>query len=196
VGGLQTLTVDVRLVAATNRDLRTLVGERLFREDLFFRLSVMPIEIPPLRRRRRDIPLLAEAFLQRLARDLGRKDLRLSDESKRALGEHPWPGNVRELQNCLERAAILCDSPLIEPAHLRLDPPVREGPSLGDVLDLEGPLAEVAKRAAARAEEEAIALALRESGGDRAAAAARLGVSLSTLNRRLRPEAAPGTGER
>ncbi len=196
VGGLQTLTVDVRLVAATNRDLRSLVAEKLFREDLFFRLSVMPIEIPPLRRRRRDVPILAEAFLQRLARDMGRRDLRLSEEAKRALSEHSWPGNVRELQNCLERAAILCESPVIEPSHLRLDPPVRDLPALGDVLDLGGSLAEVSKRTAARAEDEAIALALRECGGDRAAAALRLGVSLSTLNRRLRPGAEPGPAER
>ena len=186
VGGLQTLTVDVRVVAATNRDLRALVEEKLFREDLFFRLSVMPIEIPPLRRRRRDIPLLAEAFLQRLAREMGRKNLRLSDAAKRALAEHSWPGNVRELSNCIERAAILCDGSLIEPEHLRLDPGPRGGPALADVLDLSGPLAEVRERAADRAEDEAIALAMREADGDRAAAAAKLGVSLSTLGRRLR----------
>jgi two-component system, NtrC family, response regulator AtoC len=187
VGGLQTLSVDVRVVAATNRDLRALVEQKLFREDLFFRLSVMEIEIPPLRKRRRDVPLLADAFLQRLAREMGRKELRLSEEAKRALAAHSWPGNVRELQNCLERAAILCDGPTIEPAHLRLDPGPRAGPGLGDVLDLSGPLAEVRERAAERAEEEAIALALRATDGDRAAAAAQLGVSLSTLNRRLRP---------
>ena len=181
VGGLQTLKVDVRVVAATNRDLRTLVEQKLFREDLFFRLSVLPIEIPPLRRRRRDIPLLADAFVQRLSRELGRKELRLTDEAKRVLCEQPWPGNVRELQNCLERAAILCDGPTIGPAQLRLDAAFRSGPGLGDVLDLSGPLAEVVERATARAEEEAIAAALRETGGDRAAAAARLGISLSTL---------------
>ncbi len=186
VGGLQTLSVDVRVVAATNRDLRALVDEKLFREDLFFRLSVMPIEIPPLRRRRRDVPLLAEAFLQRLAREMGRRDLRLSDAAKRTLQAHSWPGNVRELQNCLERAAILCDGSLIEPVHLRLDPGPRGGPALADIVDLSGPLAAARERAAARAEEEAIALAMREAGGDRAAAAARLGVSLSTLGRRLR----------
>ena len=186
VGGLQTLSVDVRVVAATNRDLRVLVEEKLFREDLYFRLSVMPIEIPPLRRRRRDIPLLADAFLQRFAREMGRKDLRLSEDSKRALVEHSWPGNVRELQNCLERAAILCSGTLIEPAHLRLDPGPRGGPSLADVLDLSGPLADVKERAACRVEEEAVALAMREAEGDRAAAAARLGISVSTLGRRLR----------
>jgi len=186
VGGLQTLTVDVRVVAATNRDLRALVDEKLFREDLYFRLSVFPIEIPPLRRRRRDVLLLAEVFVGRLAREMGRSVLTLSEDAKRALAEHTWPGNVRELQNCLERSVILCDGSTIEPAHLRLDPPVRSGPTLSDVVDLSGPLPEVTKRVAARAEEEAIALALGETNGDRAAAAERLGVSLSTLNRRLR----------
>jgi DNA-binding NtrC family response regulator len=186
VGGLQTLSVDVRVVAATNRDLRALVEQKLFREDLFFRLAVMPIEIPPLRRRRRDVPLLAEAFLQRHAREMGRKDLHLSEDAKRALAAHSWPGNVRELSNCLERAAILCDGSVIEPAHLRLEPGPRGGPALADVLDLSGPLAEVRERAAERAEVEAIALTMREANGDRAAAAARLGVSLSTLGRRLR----------
>jgi DNA-binding NtrC family response regulator len=137
------------------------------------------------------VPLLAEAFLQRLARELGRRELRLTDEAKQTLAEHSWPGNVRELQNCLERAAILSDGPLIGPEHLRLDPPVREAPALADVLDLSGPLSEVGRRAALRAEEEAVALALREAGGDRAAAAARLGVSVSTLSRRLRQGETP-----
>ena len=186
VGGLQTLTVDVRVVTATNRDLRALVNENLFREDLYFRLSVFPIEIPPLRRRRRDVLLLAEVFVGRLAREMGRSDLTLSEGAKRLLAEHSWPGNVRELQNCLERAVILCDGTTIEPAHLRLDPPVRSGPTLSDVVDLSGPLPEVTKRVVARAEDEAIALALRETDGDRAAAVERLGISLSTLNRRLR----------
>jgi len=194
VGGLQTLTVDLRLVAATNRDLRTLVDEKQFREDLFFRLSVFPIEIPPLRRRRRDVLALAEAFLQRFAREMGRRDLRLSEASRAALLAHTWPGNVRELQNCLERAAILCEGSSIEPPHLRLDPSVRTGPTLADIVDLSGTLAEATKRVAAQVEEEAIALALREAEGDRNEAAARLGISLSTLNRRLRqsePEPAP-----
>jgi DNA-binding NtrC family response regulator len=186
VGGLQTLSVDLRLVAATNRDLRALVEEKQFREDLYFRLSVLPIEIPPLRRRRGDVPLLADAFLARLARELGRRELRLSDEARRALGAHSWPGNVRELQNCLERAAILCDGPVIGPQHLRLEAPLRSGPALEDVLDLTGTLAEVAARAAARAEDAAVERAMRQAGGDREAAAAQLGVSVSTLSRRLR----------
>jgi len=185
VGGLATLAVDVRVVAATNRDLRALVDEKAFRDDLFFRLSVLPIEIPPLRRRRGDVIPLAEAFLERLARELGRRELRLSEESKRLLVEHSWPGNVRELQNCLERGAILCDGPVVGPEHLRLEP-LRRGPALGDVVDLTGTLEEAVGRAAARAEDEAIAIALRACGGDRTAAAARLGISVSTLGRRLR----------
>jgi len=186
VGGLQTLSVDVRLVAATNRDLRRLVDEKAFREDLYFRLSVFPVEIPPLRRRRRDVLVLAEAFLQRFAREMGRRGLSLSEEARAALLAHAWPGNVRELQNSLERAAILCEGTTIEPSHLRLDPAAGTGPTLGDVIDLSGPLSELTKRVSARVEEEAIALALRETGGDRNAAAVRLGISLSTLNRRLR----------
>ncbi len=186
VGGTQTISVDVRVVAATNRDLREAVAQRQFRDDLYFRLSVFPVEIPPLRRRRGDILLLAEAFLEKFAREMGRKDLRLGDAARKALVEHSWPGNVRELQNCLERAAILCDGREIRPEHLRLADGGSEGPRLADVIDLSGTLAEVAKRASARAEEEAVALALREADGDRAAAAERLGISLSTLGRRLR----------
>ncbi|HXB57253.1 MAG TPA: sigma-54 dependent transcriptional regulator [Vicinamibacteria bacterium] len=187
VGGVQTITVDVRVVAATNQDLKQAVARKEFREDLFFRLSVFPVEIPPLRRRRGDILPLAEVFLERYGREMGRKGLRLSEAARRALLDHAWPGNVRELQNCLERSAILCEGTSIEPAHLRLTPGLTGGPSLADVLDLSGPLADVVKRAGARAEEEAIALALKEAGGDRAAAAARLGISVATINRRLRP---------
>ena len=186
VGGTQTISVDVRVVAATNRDLKEAVAAKQFRDDLYFRLSVFPVEIPPLRRRRGDILLLAEAFLEKFARELGRRDLRLGEEAKRALVEHSWPGNVRELQNCLERAAILCDGREIGPEHLRLADGETSGPTLADVLDLSGPLAEVSRRAAARAEEEAIARALAATDGDRAAAAERLGVSVSTLRRRLR----------
>jgi DNA-binding NtrC family response regulator len=185
VGGVQTLTVDVRLVAATNRDLKEAVARKEFREDLYFRLSVLPIMIPPLRRRRGDIPLLADAFLERYGRELGRKDLRFSEDARAALLAHPWPGNVRELQNCIERATILCAGVEIRPEHLRLSPPTT-GPTLADLIDLSGPLPRVIERATAKIEEEAIALALKETGGDRTVAAERLGISLSTLNRRLR----------
>ena len=185
VGGVQTITVDVRVVTATNRDLRAAVEDGTFREDLFFRLSVFPVEIPPLRRRRADILVLADAFLERLAKELGRRGLRLGDATRKALMAHSWPGNIRELQNCLERAAILCEGLEIQPEHLRLDPP-RGGPCLADVLDLTGPLAEVGRRAASSAEDAAVRAAMTAAGGDRAAAAQALGISEIALGRRLK----------
>jgi DNA-binding NtrC family response regulator len=187
VGGVQTLSVDVRVVAATNRELREAVERKAFREDLYFRLSVFPVTVPALRRRRGDVLLLAEAFLERFAADLGRKGLQLSEGARRALLDHSWPGNVRELQNCLERAVILSDGREVRAEDLRLAATATgTGPRLGDVLDLTGPLPEVARRAALRAEEEAIRLALKAAGGDRGAAAERLGISASTLARRLK----------
>jgi DNA-binding NtrC family response regulator len=192
VGGVQTITVDVRVVAATNRDLRQAVAAKEFREDLFFRLSVFPIDIPPLRRRRGDVLPLAEAFLERYAREMGRRGLRFSDAARKALLEHSWPGNVRELQNCMERAVILCDGAEIGPAHLRLDNAGERAPSLSDVLDLRRPLAEVVEKAGELAEAEAVRLALRECRDDRPAAAARLGLSPAVLGKRIK---ALGLGE-
>jgi len=196
VGGVETLTIDVRLVAATNRDLREAVARKEFREDLFFRLSVFPVEVPPLRRRRGDVLPLAEAFLERFGREMGRRGLRLGEAARSALTAHGWPGNVRELQNCLERAVILCPGQEILPEHLRLEPAAPDGPRLGDVIDLTGSLAEACRRATAAAEAEAIRLALEEAGGDRAIAAQRLGISVSTLGRRLKaaPPDSPSSG--
>ncbi len=186
VGGLQTQNVDLRIVAATNRDLRAAVAERAFREDLFFRLSVFPIEVPPLRRRRGDIPILAAAFLEKFGGETGRRGMTFSRDALRTLMEHAWPGNVRELQNCVERAVIVSDGPEIRPEHLRLDEAARERPRLADVVDLTGPLNETLERVRQRAEDEAIEIALEEAGGRRPEAADRLGISLSTLNRRLK----------
>jgi DNA-binding NtrC family response regulator len=192
VGGLRTLGVNLRVVAATNRDLRGAVERREFREDLFFRLAVLVIEIPPLRRRRGDVLRLAESFLERSARELGRRGLRFSEAAQQALLRHNWPGNVRELQNCVERATILADAGGIEPEHLVLGSSAG-GPTLRDVLDLSGTLEELRTRALERVEREAVGLALEEAGGDRAAAARRLGLSPSALARRLRAE--DGTSE-
>jgi DNA-binding NtrC family response regulator len=186
VGGVQTLTVDVRVVAATNRDLNVAVAEKQFREDLYFRLSVFPVTVPPLRRRRGDILLLAEAFLERFARDLGRRGLTLSEAGRHALLEHSWPGNVRELQNALERAVLLCDGTEIGPEHLQIAPPSQNAPTLADVLDLTGPLADVVERATQRVEADAIRLALRQCEGRRADAATSLGLSGANLTRKLK----------
>ena len=110
VGGTSSLHVDTRVVAATNRNLKVAVGTRQFREDLFFRLSVFPITIPPLRVRTGDIPILAHHFVERFCRDLTKPTLMLSPAALDELRAYGWPGNVRELQNCIERAVILCDT--------------------------------------------------------------------------------------
>ncbi len=117
LGGVATVHVDVRLVAASNRNLRALVSARQFREDLFFRLSVFPITVPPLRDRPDDIPVLARHFLDRVCRDV-KKRVTLSEAAVAALQGYAWPGNVRELQNCLERAVILTSGDTILPGHL------------------------------------------------------------------------------
>src|ERR671914_1130924 len=119
VGGTQSLHVDVRVVAATNRHLKQAVAARVFREDLYFRLSVFPIMIPPLRERSQDIPILATHFVEKFSRDMNKK-LALSLAALDELKAYSWPGNVRELQNCIERAVILCDAESIQPRHLNL----------------------------------------------------------------------------
>jgi len=118
VGGTEEVPVDVRIIAATNRDLAEMVRENQFREDLFYRISVIPLELPPLRHRRDDIPLLADHFLARLNATIGRKIDRISDEALKKMEAYDWPGNVRELENALERAFILETSAELSARHL------------------------------------------------------------------------------
>jgi len=118
VGSTEELSVDVRIIAATNRDLSEMVAENQFREDLFYRISVIPLELTPLRHRRDDIPLLADHFLARLNKSMGRKLDRISDEALKKLESYDWPGNVRELENALERAFILETSNELSAQHL------------------------------------------------------------------------------
>ncbi|HEY6878111.1 MAG TPA: sigma-54 dependent transcriptional regulator, partial [Polyangiales bacterium] len=113
VGGNETLSVDVRIVAATNRDLRERIKEGTFREDLFYRLNVVQLDVPPLRVRRSDIPLLAHYFLRRIAEENGRDIRGFTDEAMRSLLSYPWLGNVRELENAIERAVVLCTDEMI-----------------------------------------------------------------------------------
>ena len=122
LGGTRVLKADVRVVAATNRDLRKAIEQKLFREDLYFRLNVFELKLPPLRQRVDDILRLSEAFLQEIGRSIGRPPAGISREAKQALAEYHWPGNVRELRNVLERAAILADGGLIVADHLALTP--------------------------------------------------------------------------
>ena len=118
VGGTEEISVDVRIIAATNRDLSEMVAENQFREDLFYRISVIPLELTPLRHRRDDIPLLADHFLARLNASMGRKFDHISDEALKKLESYDWPGNVRELENALERAFILETSNELSEQHL------------------------------------------------------------------------------
>src|SRR5436189_1775499 len=118
VGGTEEISVDVRIIAATNRNLSAMVAESQFREDLFYRISVIPLELPPLRHRRDDIPMLADHFLARLNASMGRKFDRISDEALKKLETYEWPGNVRELENALERSFILETSNELSAQHL------------------------------------------------------------------------------
>ncbi|MCX7804493.1 MAG: sigma-54 dependent transcriptional regulator [Planctomycetota bacterium] len=118
VGGMKERTVDVRLIASTNRDLAAMVREKQFREDLYYRLNVIPVFLPPLRERKEDIPLLAGHFLARFASRAGKRTVRFSEGAMSWLAANPWVGNVRELENCIERAVALCDGDTIEVRHL------------------------------------------------------------------------------
>ncbi len=190
MGGTATVRVDVRVVAATNRDLRAAVAARRFREDLFFRLSVFPITVPALRDRREDIPLLATHFLHRFCAEMGREPIRLSAGADDALRAHAWPGNVRELQNCVERAVILADGGVIQPHHLGLPSTSTTGATAAgdpwDAIDLSGSLDEVSRRVLGEVEWRAIARALDQAGGDAGRASEILGVSYRLLQAKLR----------
>lgn len=189
LGGTVTIQVDVRMVAATNRGLRQAVAARQFREDLYFRLSVFPVTIPPLRERPEDIPLLARHFVEKTCAEMGRKPLTLSERAVEAMASHLWPGNVRELQNALERAVILAEGDIIHPGHLSLmanavQPPPPPDP--WESVNLDGSLAEALARVAAEAERHKLQRALREASGDKARAADLLQVGYKTLLGRMK----------
>ncbi len=185
VGGTSTIRVDVRVVSATNRNLRAAVAARRFREDLFFRLSVFPIVIPPLRERREDILLLARHFVTRFCRELKKPAMSLSDSAREALLGHAWPGNVRELQNCIERAVILSDDETIHRRHLNLAD-VAQGSRLAasdpwETVDLTGSLPEATRRVLAEVECRKIRQAMSEAGGDLGRASEILGIPYRAL---------------
>jgi formate hydrogenlyase transcriptional activator len=173
LGSSRTIRTDARLVAATNRDLAEMVEQREFRADLYYRLNVFPITVPPLRDRREDIPLLVRYFVQQYARRMNRKITTIPTESMNALARYHWPGNIRELQNFIERAVILSTG-------TTLQIPVRElkrGGVSGNVVTLE------------TAERDAIVRALRDAGGKVAGpegAAAKLGMKRTTLQAKMR----------
>jgi DNA-binding NtrC family response regulator len=181
IGGRAPVPVDVRVVAATNKDLRAAVESGEFRRDLFFRLAVFPIEIPPLRERGEDVVMLARHFAAQLGKELRGREALLSGAALAALRAHSWPGNVRELENVIERACILADETTLEPLDLGL---IKKGAPAPDALqgfDLSGTLAEAAERAARLVERRKIAEAIKAHDGNKTRAAEALGVSYKTL---------------
>jgi len=174
VGAPRPRHVDVRIVAATNKQLRTLVARQLFREDLFFRLNVIPIELPPLRERGDDILLLARHFAEKFARELGRPVPRLSDPLLESLLAYPWPGNVRELENIVQRLVVMVEGDEIDvtslPASMRFSAP--------RAVSLHRPLAEV--------EAEHVQAVLASVDGNKTAAAKILGIDRKTLREKLK----------
>jgi DNA-binding NtrC family response regulator len=181
IGGRAPIPVDVRVVAATNKDLRLAVEHGEFRRDLFFRLAVFPVEIPPLRERDEDVTLLARHFAAQLGKEMRGREAVLSEASIKALREHSWPGNVRELENAIERACILADEVTLEPADLGLIKAGTVQPEAFNELNMTGTLAEIADRAARFVERRAIAEVLRLHEGNKTRAAETLGVSYKTL---------------
>jgi DNA-binding NtrC family response regulator len=183
VGSTKRVTINVRILAATNRDLETAVAEGTFRRDLYFRLNVLSLKIPPLRDRKQDIPLLAEHFLERLSRTTGSQRV-VSEDALNVMMGYEWPGNVRELENCLERACALSSGPTIQTADLpspiqnanhQIPPDAGDGGRIVPIADLE---------------KEAILRTIEQLKGDKLLAAKLLGIGKTTLYRKLKEYAA------
>jgi transcriptional regulator with PAS, ATPase and Fis domain len=181
LGGTRVLKTDARIVAATNRDLLKAMERGHFREDLYYRLNVFPIHLPPLRERRDDVLPLTEAFIQEIGRSIGRPPAGISRQARQALLDYHWPGNVRELRNILERAAILCDGGLIAAEHLALGPP--SIPSAAAHSRSASPPATTDLNSMERA---LIAKALRDAHFNKSEAAKALGLTRAQLYVRLR----------
>jgi transcriptional regulator with GAF, ATPase, and Fis domain len=181
VGGNRRIRTDVRVIAATNRDLQAAIGAGSFRSDLFYRLHVFPIAIPPLRERTEDIPLLVEYFVERYARKAGKRIESISKKTLRLLQSYPWPGNIRELQNVIERSVILCETEIfsIDENWLPQEPQLTENPKQH---------VELPRRLLAQ-EKNMIEAALTETRGrvsGAGGAAAKLGIPRSTLESKIR----------
>ena len=197
LGSLRSIHCDVRIVAATNQDLQQRVKDGKFREDLYFRLAVFPIRIPPLRERKNDILPLAEHFLVRYGRTMGRQGLKLSPASQNDLANYPWPGNVRELENAIQRALLLSDGEMIEPADIELHgsqvpaqtaspapPTALDGTALAYVSDQESTASGAQDMDSI--EREHILKVLKQVGGNRKEAVNILGLSERALRYKLK----------
>jgi two-component system response regulator HydG len=186
VGESTPVQVNVRVIAATNQDLRRAISDRRFREDLYYRLAVVPVRIPPLRERREDVPLLAAHFVQRYNHRTGDGKL-LTPEALARLLAHDWPGNVRELENAIEQAAALSPGREIRAADIQLEPARGAAPPTGDS-------ARTLAEAVEDAERRAIEAALARSEGDLGRVARELGVSATTLWRKMKRLSIDGRG--
>jgi two-component system NtrC family response regulator len=185
VGGTRTIKVDIRLVAATNKDLKEEVEAGHFREDLYYRLNVVHMHIPPLRQRQEDIPILATHFLKKYSQENVRGQVRISPDAMKLLGKYAWPGNVRELENIMERAVILCSHNVVRPQDLpgELAPLAQEKSlDIDSFIPLHTPLPE----ALDRIEEMMIQRAMEQSGHVQARAAEFLGITKSLLQYKLK----------
>lgn len=189
VGGRQVIPIDVRIVAATNRDLQRAVQERTFRNDLYYRLNEFPLTLPPLRDRREDIPLLADSFLHRFAKEQQRSVLTLSDEALAYLQEYSWPGNVRQLDHWILRALIMCDGERIELAEVLMAEAMESASASPADTSPVAPEAEGAREMRPVDEKQRIVEALRLTNwvvsGNRGAERL-LGMSAQTLRYRMR----------
>jgi DNA-binding NtrC family response regulator len=191
VGGTQSIEVDVRIVVATNRNLQQRVREKLFREDLYFRISAVPLTIPPLRDRGEDVLLLAQHFLEKFSREFGKPGLELSTAARSRLLHYRWPGNVRELQNTLERAVILADGEMIDPQLLQLPASKPNGDAIPSgmvpaTFNWQGSLEDVTARAVTHVERALLEATLRDCKWNKTQAADQLGISPKTLLAKLR----------
>jgi DNA-binding NtrC family response regulator len=191
VGGTRSIDVDARIIVATNRDLQKQVQEKLFRDDLYFRISTVPITIPPLRERGNDVLLLANHFLNKFSREFAKPGLELSEDARERLLHYRWPGNVRELQNTMERAVILAEGVSIRAEALQMpatQPDAARLPAgmLPDKFDWDGTLEQVTGRAAAHVEKALLENTMREYRWNKTRAAERLGITPKTLLAKLR----------
>lgn len=178
VGSSKSVKVDVRVIAATNKDLKKGVENKAFREDLYYRLAVVPIVIPPLRQRREDIPLLVDHFIRKYCGQNRLEVKRISAKALRLLIDSPWPGNIRELENVIERAVLISPGPEIGPEALFLEQAVGE--------ELPPPLLDATRAAAETVEKERIVEATQKTKGNRSRAAKLLGISRATLYNKLK----------
>ncbi|MCL4503886.1 MAG: sigma 54-interacting transcriptional regulator, partial [Deltaproteobacteria bacterium] len=173
----RSITTDVRIITATHRNLEALVFDGKFREDLFFRINVIPIHLPPLRERLEDVPLLVEHFLRRLRRKSGKKIAGLTRETMNIFLDYAWPGNIRELQGAIEYAFVVAEAGLIAPGHL---PPKLSG------MELTRKTPPETLTVGAGDEKTALVNALRQTSGNQSQAAALLGVSRVTVWHRMK----------